>query len=258
MRAFSENPIFDTDPGYGGEPVYTPQEPGAPPATAIPVSPVIAPTPTLGDAAPAPAAVVIPIPVPRSAATNLPVPALTPDPRFAAADYASAARALMPRGLAWPADPDTEQSRTLSAIAATFERSDGMANGILVGSLPGQITPLLPEWEASLGLPDPCAGETPSIAQRCDQVRGRFVGVGGQSRQRFIDFAAALGFTVDIISYAPFRAGRSTAGNACADANWSFSWGIKVLATNGALPIEALLCELEAVKPAETTILIVH
>ena len=38
---------------------------------------------------------------------------------------------------------------------------------------------------------------------------------------------------------------------------WSFVWGIKVEATNGALPIEALLDELEAVKPAESSIFLI-
>jgi uncharacterized protein YmfQ (DUF2313 family) len=247
-------PIFETDPGYGGDPVYTPQEPGAPPATSIPVSPAPAPTPTQDIFAPAPVAV--PVPVPRHAPTNLPVPTLVPAPRFAVTDYSAAARALMPRGLAWPTDPDTEQSRTLSAIAATFERSDGNANALLSGSLPGQATPLLPEWEATLGLPDPCAGENPTLEQRLNQVRGRFVGAGGQSRQRFIDFAAALGFKIKITNYAPFRAGLSTVGNPLASDAWSFVWGVTIVETTGALPVDALICELEAIKPAETTLIL--
>ena len=247
-------PIFETDPGYGGDPVYTPQEPGAPPATPIPVSPGNKPAPTQSGVAPA--SVAVPIPVPRRAPTNLPVPALVPDPRFAVADYAAAARALMPRGLAWPMDPDTEQSRTLLAIAAMFERSDGYANALLKGALPGEPTPLLPEWEATLGLPDPCAGENPTLEQRLNQVRGRFVGAGGQSRQRFIDFAAALGFTIRITNYAPFRAGLSTIGNPLASDEWSFVWGVTIVETTGALPVDALICELEAIKPAETTLIL--
>lgn len=251
----AQAPIFDTDPGYGGDPVFTPQQPGTPPAEAIPVTPTPTPTPTQPASATG-AVVRVPVPTPRSAPTSLPVPPLVDKPRFGVADYAGAARALMPRGLAWPTDADTEQSRMLAAIATTFSRSDGRANALLYGSLPGASTPLLPEWEATLGLPDPCAGTNPTIAQRLDQVRGRFVGVGGQSRQRFIDFAAALGFTINIKNYAPFRAGLSTVGNPLASDAWSYVWGVTIVQTTGALPVKALMCELEAIKPAETTLIL--
>ncbi len=251
----TEAPIFDTDPGYGGDPVYTPQLPGAPPAAPIPVTPTPIATPTQPGATTSPT-MRIPVPTPRRAPSSLPVPPLVANPRFGVADYAVAARALMPRGLAWPAEADTEQSLTLAAIAATFERSDGQASALLSGSLPGHSTPLLPEWEATLGLPDPCAGANPTIAQRLDQVRGRFVGAGGQSRQRFIDFAAALGFTIKITNYTPFRAGRSTIGNPLASDAWTFVWGVTIVETTGALPVDALMCELEAIKPAETTLIL--
>lgn len=249
-----EPPVFDTDPGYDGWPVYTPQEPGAPPADPIPVSPG-SPSP-LPPVSPVPVAPV-PLPTPTRAPTALPVPRLDGAARYSRDDYAAAALALMPRGLAWNAEPGSVQAQLLRALVAVLEQNDAAASGILAGSLPGLSTPLLPEWEATLGLPDPCAGDAPTIAQRLDQVRGRFVNAGGQSRERYIEYAAALGFTITITNYAPFRAGRSTAGNPCSSDAWTFLWGVTVVATTGTLPVEVLHCELEAVKPAETTILII-
>lgn len=175
--------------------------------------------------------------------------------RYSAADYASAAAALMPRGRVWPAGNDSVQHRLLDGLARTFERSDAAASELLAGSLPGRSAQSIKEWEGTLGLPDPCAGPNPSIDQRLDQIRGRFVGAGGQSRQRFIDFAAALGFVITITNYAPFRAGLSTIGNPLASDAWSFVWGVTVVETTGALGVEVLRCEFEAVKPAETTLI---
>jgi len=164
----------------------------------------------------------------------------------------------MPRGRLWPQQPGTVQEAVRLAIGKTFERSDGDANMLLETSLPGSLTPLLPEWEATLGLPDPCAGAAPTFAQRCDQVRGRFVNAGGQSRQHFIDFAAALGFTISITNYAPFRVGISTVGNAVAGDEVIFTWGVTIDAVTGDLPIAVLKCELEAIQPAEGTLIFLN
>lgn len=246
-------PIFDTDPGYGGPPSYTPIDPTAPPAPSIPTAP---PAP----AGVPPGAVLPPTPrpVPRRAPTNLPIPVVAQVPRYVAADYAVAARGLMPRGRVWPQEPGTVQEAVREAVGKSFERSDGAASMLLGSSLPGQLAPLLPEWEATLGLPDPCAGASPTFAQRCDQVRGRFVNAGGQSRQHFTDFAAALGFEITIENYAPFRVGISTAGSPVSGDEVAFVWGVTIDAVTGDLPIAVLKCELEAVQPAEGTLIFLN
>lgn len=250
---------FGTEPGDDGSPSYTPIPPNhtTPPA-AIPVDPTppgaAVPPSILIVAAPAPP----PPPVPRSATTRLPVPVVDPAPRYAISDYATAARALLPRGRAWPDDPQGGQSMLLNGLATAFYRSDAQAGALLAGSLPGNPTSLLPEWEAALGLPDPCIGPTPTIAQRLNQVRGRLVGAGGQSRARYVLYASALGFEITITNYAPFRTGRSAVGQPLASDRWTFVWGVTIVATTGALSADVLRCELEAVKPAETTIIFLN
>lgn len=259
MREYTE-PLFNSEPDYSGGQIATAQEPGAPSAVVTPSpAPTPAPQPTRPQSAAGPVTAVAmpPVPVPQRARTTLPVPVVEGIARYAAGDYAAAARALLPPGRAWSDDPAGVLARLLAGLAKAFERSDAALNGVLAGSLPGTLTALLPEWEAALGLPDPCLGGMPTIAQRLDQVRGRFVGVGGQSRRRYTDFAAALGFTIEVVVYKPGQANLPSGSGLAADSpGWMFVWGVRVLATTGALPTDVLMCELELLKPAETTVIL--
>ncbi|WP_157218664.1 YmfQ family protein [Flavisphingomonas formosensis] len=174
--------------------------------------------------------------------------------KFSADDYAGAIRDLMPTGRVWPKDPGSVQGKLIAALALLPAQIDADAIALLADAFPAGTTGLLPEWEESLGLPDPCLGNSPTLAQRQGSVLARFTAGGGQSRQRFIDFAAALGFTISIEDYATFRAGESSAGQpACGD-EWAFTWGVTIIANTSNLPVSALNCEMEAIKPAHTYI----
>lgn len=177
--------------------------------------------------------------------------------RFAAADYANAMRALMPRGAVWPLSSDSVQGDTLAGLAPTMERIDAAAVALLVGAFPATADELLPEWEASLGLPDPVIGAGPTDDQRRAQVVARLVGAGGQSRQRFIDFAATLGFTITITNYAPLRAGHFNAGDAAYGTAWADAWGIHVAANAGGLTADQLKAAIDEIRPAETTTILI-
>jgi uncharacterized protein YmfQ (DUF2313 family) len=251
------DPLWPPSPGPDDPPLdYTGDPPGGPPTPPPPPSPPPAPPP----AGVTPGVVLPPTPrpVPRSAPTNLPLPEIEEVPRYMAADYAAGERGLMPRGRLWPQEADTVQGAVLTAIGAMFERTDAAANTLLAGSLPGELTVMMSEWEATLGLPDPCAGGTPTFAQRCDQIRGRFVGAGGQSRQHFIDFAAALGFTISITNYPPCRAGISVAGSPVCGDEAAYLLGVHIDAVTGDLPTDVLKCELEAIQPAEATLIFLN
>lgn len=249
-----DEPIFVTDPGYANDPTYTPQAPGAPPAAPIAISPA---PPSGPPVLSGPIAAAAPIPVARRAPTTLSVPVVAGVARYQASDYAGAARKLLPRGRAWSDDPAGVLAQMLLGVGKVFERSDAALQSVLAGTLPGNLAATLPEWEATLGLPDPCAGDTPTFAQRLSSVRGRFVGAGGQSRRHFIDFAAALGFAIEISVYKPGQA-NLPAGTGL-DANslgWMFVWGVRVTASSGDFGADVLMCELNAVKPAETTVIL--
>ncbi|POR52747.1 uncharacterized protein YmfQ (DUF2313 family) [Paraburkholderia eburnea] len=132
----------------------------------------------------------------------------------------------MPRGRVWPKDPDAVQTQALQGHATPFQKHNDRANYLLVDAFPATTNELLPEWEATLGLPDPCAGTQPSLATRQAQVLARFAGVGGQSMSYFIGYAAKLGYTVSIRQHQPFRMGQSRMGDALGGSEWAFVWDI--------------------------------
>lgn len=171
--------------------------------------------------------------------------------RFSAEDYAGAARALMPRGPAWSDDPASVQGRTVGALAQALTRNDAAAVQLLVDAFPATAGAPIEDWEATLGLPG--SGTT---GQRRSQVVARLVGAGGQSRERYIALAATLGFQIAITVFAPLRAGHFVAGAAALDTAWINIWQVTILANPGGLPPATLKAELDAVRPAETTIIL--
>lgn len=188
-------------------------------------------------------------------------------PNLKAADFLKALQGLMPRGRVWPRDPDAVQTQVLSGLAPSYERSTARANYLLVDAFPATTYELLPEWESTLGLPDPCAGVAPTIAQRQAQVLARFVGVGGPTIQSLTQFAANLGYTVTITQFVEARTGQMRAGAPCCGTAWSYAWQVNAplntvtIATAGAMaagdPLASwgnavLECEMKAVMPAHT------
>lgn len=245
--------VYSTEPDFGTTGTYTPQPQGQPAATPVPVDP---PTPASPASTALPArsfAVALPRPTPRRAPTNLPVPNVESAPRYSSEDYAAAAHALLPRGRVWPDDPDSVQYRVMGAIGAALARVDASATAILSGAIPGAPTARLPEWEATLGLPDADLDD-PTIANRLGQVRARFVSAGGQSRQRYIDFAKALGFTIQIRTFKPGQSHLPPLGIDPYSSDWLFVWGVRVLANSSSLTPAILLRELDAIKPAESIV----
>lgn len=202
--------------------------------------------------APAP----VPVPTPPLPTPILPAP---PDPvgtpLYLAADYAAALSDLLPQGRVWPKDPASIQQLVLLGLAKAWERSDAAAQAILAGSIPGSpLSGFLPEWEATLGLPDPCLGSSPTFAQRFAQVGARFTALGGSSRKSLIAYAAALGFTITITAYSATHPGPSGLG--ITGSQWNFTLGVAVTANSSGLSESVLQCELNAIKPAETTIIL--
>lgn len=174
--------------------------------------------------------------------------------RFSLADYASALRALMPRGRVWSDDPESIQGKVLTSLAGAMERSDAAAADLLADVFPATTTDLLTEWESSLGLPDPCVGEGATLEQRRAQVVARLVAGGGLSAARYIAFAAELGFTITIQTFAPFRVGVNHCGDALYSGLDAFAWGVTIVSNTSGLPDEVLRCELEAIRPGETVV----
>lgn len=119
-------------------------------------------------------------------------------------DYAEQLKALLPTGAAWPRDPDSVMGRLLLALAGELARVDLRAADLVRESDPRLAIELLGDWESAFGLPDDCAGEAASTAERRDQLLGRITGIGDQSPAYLIAVADDLGYPVTIDEYNPW------------------------------------------------------
>lgn len=188
-------------------------------------------------------------------------------------DFADSFQRHMPTGPVWPRDPDTTQRAAVEALMPTYVRSWAVACDIPAETLPASATFLLPEWEASLGLPDPCAGPDQSIEQRQAHVVARLTAQDGPSIPSLTAFAAALGYTITIEEFAPARADVTCADDPCYEPEWAFVWRIHAptttleyasadvsfaddpLLTFGNAVLE---CELQRLAPAHTILQFVY
>lgn len=157
----------------------------------------------------------------------------------------------------------------MSAFAPSYARVSNDAVQLLVNAFPATALDLIPEWQATLGLPDACAGDVPTLIQQREQIVARLTNTGGQSMPYYVHLAAQLGYTIAITAYAPFRAGQSSAGQQLGNTDWFFTWAVNA-PLNTVVPFyvgqstagdalgtwsnDVLECEIEAVMPAHTVL----
>ncbi len=183
------------------------------------------------------------------------------------ADFGRLLANLSPAGDAWPTEDDAVVTQARTALAGVFSRLNGRANYLVSDAFPKTSVELLPEWEASVGLPDPCAGEDQTIAQRQAHVVARLTTKLGPSIPNLTAFAAALGFTITITEFAPARAGMLKAGGPCCGEAWAHVWQVNVAGTTvrrfragysrAGEPLSTwgnavLVCEMNRLSPAHT------
>lgn len=109
-------------------------------------------------------------------------------------DYRGLLFSLLPPGMVWPTEPDSNLQRLLAGSAEEFARVDARALELLAEADPRQADALFPEWESSFGLPSDCAPAEQSLADRRVALIGRIVGRGGMRHTDYIDLAEGLGY----------------------------------------------------------------
>ncbi len=137
---------------------------------------------------------------------------------------------LLPPGKAWPREPDSALVQLLHGFAEEFARLDGRAAVLRDEADPLSALELLPDWERLAGLPDACVPIPEGIRDRQIAVARKISGLGGQSRDFFIDLAERLGVEVEIEEFEPARCGFSVCGDFCWSDAWRFTWRVRVLA----------------------------
>ncbi|MDF3939573.1 DUF2313 domain-containing protein [Achromobacter denitrificans] len=185
--------------------------------------------------------------------------------KLRAGDFLQAFMSLLPRGRVWSRDASSVQSRALLGLVTVYEVNTARANQLLVDAFPGSTYELLPEWELTLGLPDPCAGPAPTIQARRAQVVARLTATGGQSIPYFTGLANRLGYDVVVRQFMPSRFGKRF-GTPFGGEDWAHAWQVNAptftvnrlhFGDSFGGPFaywnnNVLQCELLASKPAHT------
>jgi uncharacterized protein YmfQ (DUF2313 family) len=148
---------------------------------------------------------------------------------YSASEYALQFQRLLPRGRVWHRGLGMVEDADIEILMPTWSRLQSRLNDLIAEIFPCSTLQLLPEWEASLGLPDPCTGPLPTIQQRVAAVCAKFSARGGQSKDYYIAVAKALGFTITITEFAPFRVGLNRTGQPLNGEDWAQAWRINVL-----------------------------
>jgi len=121
-----------------------------------------------------------------------------------ATDYANLIRALLPVGRLWEMLlQDVLFNDLIDALGEELARVEARAADIIDETDPRTAVELLFEWEQYYALPEPCATPPDTVDERQRALHAKRIEIGGQSRQYFIDIAAALGFAITITEYRP-------------------------------------------------------
>ena len=119
-------------------------------------------------------------------------------------DYLQALQALLPPGPAWPREAEATLTKVLRAWAKEYERIDARADALLEEIDPRTAFEMLADWEQALGLPE-CGVELGPLAERRDAAAAKLIETGLITLPDLVLLSAALGFTITIDTFQPFR-----------------------------------------------------
>lgn len=177
---------------------------------------------------------------------------MTRAPDFTQADYALALERLAPSGEVWPKGHGSTFSLALLALAGPPARNHAAANALLIDAFPGTAVDLLPEWEATVGLPNACTPIAATTDARQRQVLAKLADTGGASAAYFFGILSVFGYTDQAIEqFQPFRVGVDSVDTPLYSDDWAHTWWVSM--TGISVDIDAsATCEIAAVAPAHT------
>jgi uncharacterized protein YmfQ (DUF2313 family) len=185
--------------------------------------------------------------------------------------YSRQLMALLPPGVVWNLEATSKLSAFFTALAQELARVDARAAALINESDPRTVSELLPEWEAMLGLPDPCVSVDQTTAERLRGVLAKYIAQGGQSLAYFIAVAAALGYTVTLTEYRQSTV-EDDCETPCYGVAWAYAWQANApLNTVNEMTVnddveqpfawwanQALECVLGRLKPSHTTLIFAY
>lgn len=143
-----------------------------------------------------------------------------------ATEYLRMLQALLPGGKAWNRNEGSTLSSVLLALADELVRIDERSDTLLDESITTLTSELLADHEDDFGIPDDCVGVKDTTIERRQTIHAKLLTIGQQDKDYFIEMAAALGHTANIVEYTPFWAGLGVAGAPCGDYDVIFHWDL--------------------------------
>jgi uncharacterized protein YmfQ (DUF2313 family) len=135
----------------------------------------------------------------------------------------AALNALLPTGPALPRDPGTPFQALLGALAGELGTVLGRARALRDEADPRAADELLADWERVAGLPDPCLGQAPTVAQRRARLVQQLTQGRGQSPGFFVGLAATLGRSATVAEFAEHDC-EQDCETGVHDTAWRFAW----------------------------------
>ena len=120
--------------------------------------------------------------------------------------YGTILRKLLPMGDAWATESGSVMAQVLDAMGGLLQQAHNRMMDLVQESDPHQTAELIYDWETHCSLPDTCAGQPATLAERRDNIVARLTARGGQSKAFYIQMARDLGFDITIQEHKPFRA----------------------------------------------------
>lgn len=186
-------------------------------------------------------------------------------------EYLSQLKGLLPMGPAWDLERVPELAAVLMGISAEFARIDARDFALYTEMDPAKVSELVPDWEAVMGLPDECLGDSPSFGDRQLAVQHRLTAVGSQNPAYFVNIAKGQGYpNATVIQhraprFGPARFGKTHFGTWHVQFMWTLNtggrqrvgrrfgvsyWGERF----GVNPGSALECLVNRYAPAHTVV----
>lgn len=113
-------------------------------------------------------------------------------------DYARAFLQLLPPGLAWTAEPESDLALLADGIAVEYGRIEQRMVDLLAESHPSTVNETLEQWEQDYGLPTACTLVAQTVQERSNALIDAYAHQGDQSLSALQAWASPLGF--DILS----------------------------------------------------------
>lgn len=143
--------------------------------------------------------------------------------------YRQHLQALLPPGIALQTEPDSELDTLLGRIAGYLAEVDANAQIVLAETTdPRRTLKLLPEWEASLGLPDSCTVGEQTLLARQQAIIAKLTDTGGARIPRYLQITNALGYPNATITRFRDHTCELTCEEPVCEREWRFVWQLNL------------------------------